>query len=504
MDGVSERDVTMLPRRRFLLGATTLPWLSVGCARKVVERKSTVVNDVHSRLNSTRVAGIATPRTVADLPEVVRRARRDGHAISIAGGRHAMGGQQFGEGTILVDTRAMQRVVSFDADEGRVEVECGIQWPELIAELLRRQADRSRQWSIVQKQTGADRLSIGGAIAANIHGRGLALRPFVGDLESFTVVDATGGQRRCSRRENAELFRLVAGGYGLFGIVATATLRLAPRRKLERVVEIIDMDGLSDAFERRIRQGFLFGDCQYATDTSSADFLRRGVFSCYRPVDDARAMPAEQKELSAADWDRLLYLSHTDKRRAFETYAAYYVSTSGQLYWSDTTQLGVYLDDYHVALDRRLGASEPATEMITEIYVPRAALGAFLADVRTDFRRHRVDLIYGTIRLIERDDETMLAWAREPWACIIFNLHTVHGGAGLAQSAEAFRRLIDLAITRGGSYFLTYHRFATRPQVEACYPQFADFLRRKRQHDPEERFQSDWYRHYRRMFADVL
>jgi len=296
----------------------------------------------------------------------------------------------------------------------------------------------------------------------------------------------------------------VAGGYGLFGLVATATLRLAPRRKLERVVEIIEMDGLMDAFQRRIAQGFLFGDCQYATDAGSADFLRRGVFSCYRPVDDARAMPPAQKELSAEDWDRLLYLSHTDKRRAFDAYAAYYLTTSGQLYWSDTMQLSVYLDDYHAALDRRLGAHEPATEVITEIYVPRAALGAFLADVRADFRRHDVDLIYGTIRLIERDDESMLAWARQPWACIIFNLHTAHDPPGLARSAEAFRRLIDFAIARGGSYFLTYHRFATRGQVAACYPQFAEFLRRKRQHDPQERFQSEWYRHYRTMFADEL
>lgn len=32
----------------------------------------------------------------------------------------------------------------------------------------------------------------------------------------------------------------------------------------------------------------------------------------------------------------------------------------------------------------------------------------------------------GTIRLIERDDETFLAWARQPYACVIFNLHVVH------------------------------------------------------------------------------
>ena len=69
--------------------------------------------------------------------------------------------------------------------------------------------------------------------------------------------------------------------------------------------------------------------------------------------------------------------------------------------------------------------------------------------------------------------------------------------AGIERSADAFRALIDLAIARGGSYFLTYHRWARPDQVAACYPQFDEFLRLKREHDPHERFQSEWYRHAR-------
>ena len=64
--------------------------------------------------------------------------------------------------------------------------------------------------------------------------------------------------------------------------------------------------------------------------------------------------------------------------------------------------------------------------MITELYVPRAALGAFLSAVRADFRQHGVQVIYGTIRLIERDTESFLAWAREPWVCTVMNLHVDH------------------------------------------------------------------------------
>src|SRR5205814_4929469 len=145
-----------------------------------------------------------------------------------------------------------------------------------------------------------------------------------------------------------------------------------------------------------------------------------------------------------------------------------------------------------------------SSDLITEIYTPRGALVRFLTDVRERFRAQRTALIYGTIRLIERDDKSFLAWAKQPYACVIFNLHVVHSPAGLERSAAEFRQLIDAGIRYGGSYYLTYHRFATRQQVEACYPQFPEFLRAKRRYDPAERFQSDWYRHYKHMFGELL
>ncbi|MBA3329846.1 MAG: FAD-binding oxidoreductase [Actinobacteria bacterium] len=455
----------------------------------------TVVNDIHSRLNRSEVREIVEVASVEDVQEVVRRAGQAGLPVCIAGGRHAMGGQQFCAGGILIDTRGLDRVLEYDADQGRITVEAGIQWPALLAYL------RETPWAIGQKQTGADRLSLGGAIAANAHGRGLTMPPLVSDLEELTLVDAAGERQRCSRSVNAELFSLVVGGYGLFGVIVSATLRLAPRRKLERVVEVRELTGLAEAFDERIAQGFLYGDFQFAIDPAMDDFLHRGVFSCYRPVDDSTPIPEGQKALSREEWAQLLFLTHTDKARAFELYAAHYLETSGQIYLSDAHQFGDYVDGYHAQLDVAMSAEHQGTEMITEIYVPRARLADFMADVAADFRATAVDVIYGTVRLIERDEDSFLAWAREPWSCVIFNLHTVHTPAGLAHSEASFRRLIGHAIVRGGSYFLTYHRWATAEQLEACYPRFREFLAHKLEHDPEERFQSDWYRHYRDAFA---
>jgi FAD/FMN-containing dehydrogenase len=242
-----------------------------------------------------------------------------------------------------------------------------------------------------------------GTIAANAHGRGLKMKPFISDVESFVLVDATGTAHMCSRTENPELFRLVHGGYGLFGVVTSVRLRLVPRRKVERVVEIRTVDDLIAAFEKRITDGFQYGDFQFSIEQSSEDFLHKGVFSCYRPVPIDTAIPPAEKQLTDVNWTQLLYLAHTDEKQAFNRYADYYLSTNGQVYWSDLQQLSIYPDNYHREIDDKLYAPFPATEMITEIDVPRPALKGFLDEMREDFRKNSVALIYGTVRLIERD-----------------------------------------------------------------------------------------------------
>jgi FAD/FMN-containing dehydrogenase len=389
-----------------------------------------------------------------------------------------MGGQQFCTDGVVLDTRPLSGVISLDDERGLVEVEAGIQWPTLVDALAR------TPWAIRQKQTGADDLCIGGAISANVHGRGLRFRPFVDDVESLVVVGADGVVRVCSREHNPHLFRLVCGGYGLFGVVHSATLRLDRRRKVERIVRLAHASELEELFARRIDEGFLYGDFQFAIDPAASDFLQQGICSCYRPVPDDTPLASDHK-LSAEDWSRLLHLAHHDKAQAYEVYVQHYLATSGQVYLSDRHQLATYLPGYHWA-----GSSE----MITELYVPRVALAGFLAAAARDARALNADIVYGTVRLIERDDETLLAWAHEPWACIVLNLHVEHTPAGIASAATAFRRLIDLALERGGSFYLTYHRWATAHQLLTAYPQLPAFLEAKRAHDPDDLFQSDWYR----------
>ena len=456
------------------------------------------LNDIHSQLNETTMRRVVAPRTVADAQRAIASAREAGGSVSIAGGRHAMGGQQFLGGGALLDMRGINRILELDAERGLLRVETGIMWDDLVRGLRDMQQGNERRWSIIQKQTGADRLSIGGALAANGHGRGLTYKPIVQDVEAFELVDANGALITCSRAENAELFSLAIGGYGLFGVIYSVTLRLMPAHRVRRLVEITSIERLESLFNQRIADGFTYGDFQYKTDESSPGFLRDGVMSCYIPVPDDEAAPANASQylLSERDWRGLLYLSHADKARAFHEYAGFYMRTNGQTYDSDTFQLSMYIDDYHRELDRSLNYAAKCTETITELYVPLPSLADFMDAAARELNERKANVIYGTIRLIEKDDETFLNWARQPYACIVFNLHVEHTDAGIARAAGALRALIDIAAERGGSYFLTYNRFATPDQLARCYPQFGDFLAQQKRFDPNGVFSSDWLQAY--------
>src|SRR6266487_3441334 len=302
----------MLTRREFIRTAA----LFALAPRILAEPERGIwVNDVHSQLNRTRVRELLRPRTRDELAEIVHSASRKGLPISLSGCRHSMGGQQFATDSICIDTRSLDRVISFDQEHGLIETEAGIQWPKLIRTYLAAQGDSAKQWGIAQKQTGADTFTLGGSLSSNVHGRGLAMKPLISNVESFTLVNADGKSIRCSRDENNELFRAAIGGYGLFGLIESVRLRLIPRQKLRRVVEIIRAGDLPKRFEERIAENVLYGDFQFSVDEKSPGFLPRGVFSCYEPIDEHEPVVAEKK-LRDDDWLNLLRLSYTEDRKS--------------------------------------------------------------------------------------------------------------------------------------------------------------------------------------------
>ncbi len=111
------------------------------------------------------------------------------------------------------------------------------------------------------------------------------------------------------------------------------------------------------------------------------------------------------RELEEESWLQLLVLAYTDRAKAYEKYADNFLSTNRQVYESDTRQLGPYLPDYAASIAQMGGASSKSSLLISELYVLRAELPHFLADTPWDLRASGAVVIYGTVRLIEKDTE---------------------------------------------------------------------------------------------------
>src|SRR5690349_20664437 len=142
-------------RRRDFLRLTALAWpaLAWGQAKKP---EGISVNDMQGQLSGTLVYKIVTPDTIDGVQEAMKLATGEERPLCISGGRHSMGSQAFAADGVLVDTRKLARVLALDSEKGLVEVEAGMQWPALLEAL------HKTPWAFRQKQSGVDRVTIGG------------------------------------------------------------------------------------------------------------------------------------------------------------------------------------------------------------------------------------------------------------------------------------------------------------------------------------------------------
>ena len=167
------------------------------------------------------------------------------------------------------------------------------------------------------------------------------------------------------------------------------------------------------------------------------------MFSCYQPISNDEPIVAK-KELRDDDWLDLLRLAYTGRKKTFKHYSDSYLSTNGQTYWSDTSQLSAYLPNYALKIRELIGGEESSL-IITEIDVPRPDVPDVLTQAADLLRSNRTTVIYGTVRVIEKDDESFLAWGKESYACIIFNLLT---STHRAASKRPPARFADSSISR--------------------------------------------------------
>ena len=66
----------MISRREFIAGSVAAVVASSSSEKLGLESESTLVNDIHSQLNPTRVFGVLEPRSLQDVQSIIRTARK--------------------------------------------------------------------------------------------------------------------------------------------------------------------------------------------------------------------------------------------------------------------------------------------------------------------------------------------------------------------------------------------------------------------------------------------
>ena len=183
-------------------------------------------------------------------------------------------------------------------------VRSGTRWRDVIKTL------DPLGFSVAVMQSNHD-FSTGGTLSVNAHGWAVPFGPFGTTIRSFRLMLADGSVVNCSRTENSELFALVIGGYGLFGIVIDADLDMVENVSLVPKYEVISASAIAEEFPEAARQHLV--RMAYARLAISREgFLDSAFLVTYRPVAvQPNPLPAAHRSAAYTVLSRTLFRQQT-------------------------------------------------------------------------------------------------------------------------------------------------------------------------------------------------
>jgi FAD/FMN-containing dehydrogenase/SAM-dependent methyltransferase len=431
-----------------------------------------IVNDV-TGLNPIPVFAVATPTSVAEVQEAVRRTNGP---LSIGGGRFSMGGQIASPGSLHLDLRGLNQIVRFQPVERILRVQAGARW----CDVQRFVDPHGLAVKIMQSYAN---FTVGGSLSVNVHGRYMGLGPLVLSVRALSLVLADGEQVEASPSQNAELFWGAIGGYGGLGVIVEAELDLAENVRLARRARTMPVGEYLEHFRSEVRhspEALLHNADLYPPHYASVRSVTWSVTD--EPASVPRVQPARRgypmhryfiwaaTETPLGKWrrqhivDRLLYMRP-------------------KVHWRN------YEAGYDVA-ELEPASRRFTTYVLQEYFVPVGRFDEFVPRLAEVLRRHRVNLVNVSIRHARPDPGTVLAWAREE--CFAFVLYYKQRTRPNARNRVAVwtRELIEAALETGGTYYLPYQIHATPEQFRHAYPRCEEFFALKRRYDPQYRLRN--------------
>ncbi|HTS11592.1 MAG TPA: FAD-binding oxidoreductase [Candidatus Limnocylindrales bacterium] len=458
------------------------------------EQRGGFTNDA-SHLNKTAIFGIVHIKSEDDVRKTLQFARANGLKVTCAGQQHSMGGQTFTHGGIVLDLHDFNRI-TVDNSNMRVNIQSGARWWQL-QELL------DKQGLAVKAMQSINIFSVGGTLSVNAHGIDPVPGPVAPTVGSLRVMLSNGDIVTASPTENAELFRHVLGGYGLFGVILDADLDIVPNEMYSRETVYMDYRDYPKYYRADIEGNGAVGLTFGRLSVSPGSFLRETAVHIYRRAPFDRPLPALVPDRHEAFERFVINFSKTgDIGRWFrweleknfaprlEACVTRNQAMDGKSECLISRNEGMY--DNMGYLENRLRD----TDILQEYFVPYDRMPQFVDGLRDVVERNRANLLNVTIRTVHKDEITALPYARDDMFGFVlyFNVKFNQRDNNILEKTTS--DLIDAAEQAGGTYYLPYQLFYSPEQLRKSYPGIDDFFAAKRKFDPLGLFTNKFYEKY--------
>lgn len=458
------------------------------------------VNDA-SCLNRTAVAGVVAVRDEADVALALAYGRAHRLPVSAAGVKHSMGGQALRVGGLVLDMRGLN-AIRLDPEHQVVTVGSGATWHDIQNAIHPRFAVKAMQ--------STDIFTVGGSIAVNAHGMDHRAGALMNSIRSMRVMLADGSVVTASRTENANLFRHVVGGYGLFGIVLSAELDVVPNdvlRSERRLIASGDFPSVFAALERDPAVRLTYTHLS----TAPGSLLQEGLVYAYRRDPGDQNLPrAPLTEIASTKLRRLTV--NLSKRNDFFRGVKWWAEKNlehrfetctisrAQAMGDGEACLVSRNDPMHDNVPYLRDALPNETDILHEYFLPRDRLLPFIAELKRVLADQHVNLVNASIRAVGAEDNA-LSYAPTPAFSVVLYINQATDDEGTRRMARLTSDLIDLCVKQGGRFFLPYQLHYSPEQLRASYPEIGIFFAEKRRWDPDGLFSNSWYARFAPSFS---
>ncbi|PLS79987.1 MAG: FAD-binding oxidoreductase, partial [Chloroflexi bacterium] len=462
--------------------AGDLPW----------SQKGGIINDV-SCLNQTRVYGVVQVSSEEDIRKALQFAQANRLKVSIAGVRHSMGGQAFFKNALVLDMTQFNSM-RFDEPSKVLTVQSGATWHAIQNLLHPKYAVKAMQ--------STDIFTVGGSISVNAHGMDHHAGTVGRTIRSMRVMLPDGSIQRASRTENAELFKLVVGGYGLFGIVLDVDLDVTPNVVYASGRQIIDYQAFPNLFDSALANDTQIGLMYAHLSTAPQSLLQEMILYTYTATDapDANVPPLGE-------------VAHTRLRRFVINFSKR-GSIPMRLKWFTEKYIEPHVESCTVTRNQAMkdgeaclvSRNEPMhdsvaylknnlkndTDILQEYFVPRDQLVAFIDGLRQIVRDNETNVLNASVRVVHHEDN-VLSYASADMFAVVLYINQPTTPEGNQRMASTTRRIVDLALQHRGTFFLPYQLYYTPDQLRQAYPMIDAFFDAKQRYDPQLTLTNTFY-----------